>query len=307
MRKTLMMFGGKSRFLMTGFVGLGLVMYLAGCDSADTPLGVTPAFAQTQVEEVSNQLAGTWNGKLDPTSSVTLNIKQDGKELWGDGIVFENDNPLPVELQGTVKGNSFEISLYPEAAGAAEAQLLQGQVTGTTARCFLGSQDKFDDRELTLDRDTGVQGRLDNNSADGLPQKLVVDLSHPDGNLQVILNLEDVYFNGARNVFEGNWTSVQPLGPRYIGDQQVLSGYLSGGSIVGHAGWCEFDLWDRPSKPISEVSRLIFRRPEGVGSRFTVPVDPDSWVIRGKGGTRPIGSHPVQKRQNVGGSVSPQP
>lgn len=297
----------KSSTLKLHILGLSMVMLLAGCSSSDSALVTTPAFAQDQIQEVTNQLAGSWSGTFDASNRITLDIRQDGNELWGDGVIFKHDDPLPVELQGTIKGNSFEISLYSETGAATASKLLQGQITGETAQCFLGSQDQFDDKELTLERDASMLGRLNDNSAAGLPQKLVVDLSHPDGNLQVILTLEDVYFNGTRNIFEGHWESVQPLGPHYIGDPSVQRGLLTGGAIVGKAGWCEFDLWSHPTKPNSEVGRLFFRRPEGSGSRFTVPVDPDSWVLRGQGGARPIGSHPTTKRQNVGGSVSPQP
>lgn len=82
------------------------------------------------------------------------------------------------------------------------------------------------------------------------------------------MTLEDTYFDGAVNVFEGHWISEQPIGPKYIGEKPVTSGYLSSGGI---------------SRRPLELATLFFTRPEGVGSRFTVPLDRESFVFRGEG------------------------
>jgi hypothetical protein len=287
-------------------IGLGLAaLLLAGCGDASLSDVLQPAAAQTQPTAEARQLEGTWSGEIDSTNSVSLDIVQDGNKLSGDGIVFENDNPLPVELQGSIDGNSFEISLYPEAPAATEDLLLQGQLTGpTAAQCFLGSQDEFDDRRLTLQR-ASVQARLDDDSSAGLPQRLTVDFSHPDGPVHAVLTLEDDYFNGSQRVFEGHWESVQPLGPKYFGDPPVQSGFLSGGGIAGKPGWCEFVLWGLADRPAAEVAKFIFRRPQGAGPQFSVPLDSNSWVFRGPIVRDGSEAHQTQKRQYGVGGLSP--
>lgn len=287
--------------MKTTILGFGLTLLLAGCGSGETNLAVSPAAAQAG--SGVGQLEGIWSGEIDATNSVALTIHQEDGELWGDGIVFQNDNPLPVQLQGSVDGDSFELTLYPEAPEATEDLLLQGQLKGANAECYLGSEDEYDDRPLTLQRASDVQARLDDNTAAGLPQRLVVDLTHPNGNVQAVLTLEEVYWNGS-TVFEGHWASNQPLGPLYLGDPQVQGGLVTGGGVVGKPDWCQFYLWSDPNRLSAEVAKLIFRRPQGVGSRFIVPLDQNSWMVRDQS-ERPLGSHPTAKRQYVGGSVSP--
>ena len=293
-------------------IGFGLALFLVGCDTDDLSLSVSPAIAQSQPGPQVGNFEGRWSGQIDLGNSVALDIIQEGTELRGDGIVFENDNPFPVQVQGDVSNDSFQLNLYPEDPEATEDFLLQGRLTGNTAECYLGTNDEYDDRSLTMERIgagageveiDAVQGRLDDDTSTGLPQRLIVDMSNPDTRLQVTLTLEKIYIYGTV-IFRGTWRSNQPLGPTHLGDAQVREGLVSGGGIPGKPDWCEFNLYAHPTREFQDVAKFIFRRPQGIGSRFITPLDLNSWALLTESG-RPSGSQALAKRQFFGGSVSP--
>lgn len=288
--------------MKTRFVGLGLAtLLLAGCGAGDACLLLPPAVAQTQPPQAPS-LEGDWIGQVDPDTRLSLTIEQDGSNLHGSGYLFKNDDPVPVTLAGSMEDNNYLIDLHSENPDITQDLLLQGQLIGPHAVGFLGSESQLDDRPLTLSKDEAIQGRLHDNSPAGLPQTFTVDLSHPSGNVRAFLTLEDTFHDGKGLAFEGRWISEQPIGPKYMADQPVQSGFLQGQSISGDTNWCKFELFDHPSMPSSDVATLVFRRPQGVGSRFTVPLDADStFIYRAEGGS----GGRTTKRHYCGGSVSP--
>jgi len=270
------------------------VMLLSGCGSSasNSVSGpFLPAVAQVQPTPVAGPLAGDWSGSLDDGDTVSVNIVQNGPELTGDGYYFDDDNPTPVILQGSVEGNSFEVSLFPEAPGASHDLILQGELAldGSTAECFLGLDGEAEDRAFTMTRDRALPQRLHDDSRIGLPEGFEVDFvpvpavpNPPASNSRVQLGFTLELFEKASSVgqFYGHWHSThgQALGPKYLREDPVTRGFVSGGGIYGRPEWCEFQLWGFPDRPVHEVGKIIFRRPQAPGGSG-IGLDGDSYFF----------------------------
>ncbi len=276
-------------------------VFLAGCGSSSTP-GETglfqPAAAQTQ--PAASQFAGSWSG-----DNVSLTLAQNGDRLTGEGIVFENDDPVPVSALGSIKDKSFELELSPESPDASRDYLLQGELNGSGAQCLLGTDGADDERSLNLTRDQASL-RLNDDSAVGLPQRLTAHLNTRNGTVVVEITLDDFEAIGSGRTFYGTWRSDNggQLGPKYYGNDPVTSGYVSGGGIPSNRRFCQFVLYAHPDRPLEDVAKLIFPRPgPNSGEIFKEPLDLSSWCYRPI--TTKVDGRKTQDRQYIFGHVVP--
>jgi len=291
-------------------MGLTLGAALVGCGSSSESVAVQgpfqPAVAQIQPVAGASQFAGNWSGALDKTDSVSLHIIQDGNELSGDGIFFDDDNPVTVTVEGSVSGNSFELGLYPEAPGATLDLLVQGELNGSQAECYLSSEGQDDFRPLTLQRPEGTSLRLSDGTGGALPETFVATFqASPDlpAGAVVRLTLDDTE-EGVPRPFFGHWETPggQTLGPFYLKGVPVSRGYLNAAAVPDRPGWFHFLLFSDPDTPGGCLGKLLVRL---LGGNRPGVIAPSSFLNIGKDLNLLRGGYEARRTIFYGGSITP--